>query len=468
MECAEDVKPEQDVKNTIAGVENGIGRCVRTTLDHQSQQYPRSLISCLLTWVVTRAIMTELQEVDMELDELSDQLPDGSGLRSNPRYAKSAREKELEDESHHLGKLTAMLHAHGEQQTRLAEVTEDGGYSNDQEGGGDSPITVPTLSATATHRELVGLFQQQGQQQVDLSTMQEEGGSEEPANDGTLNESTEAGSGRSPIISLSMESLFTGQEQTEVSSISVESPTASGLDVFPTWQPQVRISLPPRLPPPGHGPRMTTPQTTGSFIYTSSANWRPQADARSSQPRYQQPLTSQASAVPPIVPHVRRRSQSNEFGEGEGGLRQGLLRRTQAEDNFHELKAGITTKQPGIATTLIGLEETLHNLGDCSSSPMDWLNQELDRVWNETLATERMEWDVRMLAARLQGPSARVARSEDWTRWNQQVCAKITALRQHVWTASARPQVTSRSALVPPTIHHHRSGGFLERVKLPT
>ena len=45
-----------------------------------------------------QAVVDNLREMDMEMDDLADVLAPDSAIRSNPRYSKAARERELDDE----------------------------------------------------------------------------------------------------------------------------------------------------------------------------------------------------------------------------------------------------------------------------------------------------------------------------------------------------------------------------------
>ena len=151
---------------------------------------------------------------------------------------------------------------------------------------------------------------------------------------------------------------------------------------------------------------------------------------------------------------TRRRSQSNEFGRDEALSRPGGMDLRHVKNKLHTLQTWVETRKTQVVTILIRLEETLHGFGGDSATPMDWLEKELNAVVGDLKELEQTEMETWLLATRVYGPSAQASRSEAWTHWHCQVCTKAMILRQRVWMAA-----------MPPC---HRSGGFLERVKLPT
>ena len=66
-----------------------------------------------------------LRDLDLELEEDMDRLPQGSTSRDNPRFNPAGRARELDDERNHLARLSVLLQRHGELATRLQEVADD-------------------------------------------------------------------------------------------------------------------------------------------------------------------------------------------------------------------------------------------------------------------------------------------------------------------------------------------------------
>ena len=194
-----------------------------------------------------QAVINQLREVDMELDDVMDQISPDSESRRNPRFAKTARERDLDDESHHFGKLSAMLQSHGEQQARLAEVTEEGDAVDEFEPGDGPRDFVPALSATATHRELVNMFDQQDSNEQALETTEMVTTQVTPE---TKSESSTDGVDQAN--SASVDSVLGGPRDLRSPSLVDGSPPRPVGDVFPGWQPPggAHSTLQTQLSPP--------------------------------------------------------------------------------------------------------------------------------------------------------------------------------------------------------------------------
>ena len=206
-----------------------------------------------------RAVVDELRELDVEMADNFDQLSENSDLRKNPRYAESTREQELDDESHHLGKLTAMLQVHSEQQARLAEVTEEETEPGENNWGPDivPPIkdvenmrgrkevipTSHTLSGTATHRELVGMFQ--NHDPTALGVLGEEEVEVQDQDKTTVVADDEVEGGTSRAGSASLESLLRGRSESGSPSRAGNEEILPPVDPFPHWQPTTQLTAPP-------------------------------------------------------------------------------------------------------------------------------------------------------------------------------------------------------------------------------
>ena len=98
-----------------------------------------------------------LRDLDLELEEDMDRLPQGSTSRDNPRFNPAGRARELDDERNHLARLSVLLQRHGELATRLQEVADD----DDEPHVVDETRPVEdsvVLTGTQTSRQLIEMF----------------------------------------------------------------------------------------------------------------------------------------------------------------------------------------------------------------------------------------------------------------------------------------------------------------------
>ena len=141
------------------------------------------------------------------------------------------------------------------------------------------------------------------------------------------------------------------------------------------------------------------------------------------------------------------------------------MERRSAEERLINVRTWLDTRRNQVTAILVGLEETAHELSEESvTGSMGWLKTELDEVELKLKEIEKVEMDSWLLTTRTRGRSERATRSEAWTKWHQQISGKITSLKRQVWKSSAQ----QAAAVAPSRISCHRTGGFLERVKLPT
>ena len=71
------------------------------------------------------AIIEELKDVDLEMEEDMDLLSLDSASHSNLRFDKTGRAKEFDDERDHHTKIALLLQRHIEVAARLTEVQDD-------------------------------------------------------------------------------------------------------------------------------------------------------------------------------------------------------------------------------------------------------------------------------------------------------------------------------------------------------
>ena len=106
------------------------------------------------------AVISRLQEIDLEMEEAVDALPQHSDSKTNLRFLQSARDKDLDDERLHVSKLGAMLQKHVELASRLTELDDE--VEGDPPGEPLEPALEPPLTATQTSRDLIEMFRTAG------------------------------------------------------------------------------------------------------------------------------------------------------------------------------------------------------------------------------------------------------------------------------------------------------------------
>ena len=424
-----------------------------------------------------QAVINEMRESDMEVDNAMAAIPLLAAIRDHPRFATSARARELDDECHHYAKLESMLQAHKELRDRLVEVTEGEDFDEDELWGPGSSLLdnanstlgvrpgdslpadqPPALTATATHRELVGLFQQHSLQSDGLSTLGE-ATAQEQGSDISQGDAQDA----SPTLPSTPATLATSR----VASDRDPAPGVIGINPEGVNQSSMlegsqRIQQPTIRPNPSPTPirnqvpdRMDLP--------------------RNSQPRLsvRQPLRSSSRQDARVrfeqvdLASGRRRSQSNDLEAGDArAARVAQLRGRWADELFSRevLTASLQVK---IITTLSGIEATSQAILNPVAAAVSWIVAEMDSVQKELDRLEAMETEVWGFTARVRGASAHADRAAAWSRWHQEMCARITALRRTTWDALARMSTSPPENPLPLHIPCRRSGGFLERVRLP-
>ena len=411
-------------------------------------------------------IIEELREADMELDEAMDQIPADSATGRNPRYAKSARDRELDDETHHYAKLMDMLQAHREHQERLQEVAEAETARSLStrmmyQRNASSPPRLPTVSSwrcsTRSH------------QRRTPKTI-----TSEPRNQSSFPPQRTSTASKSHLC------LATTSRTETRARIPREVSTTACSDLQ-------TLSCPPDgWTPPDH------PLSRHLRSGSSPRDWRELSRSggpdsrRHSHPGFQATygsssrlLQQQSEARPKPVERRTPRAHGHairctttgedrnrhDVGQDASQVRRDELERRSAEERLVNVRTWLDTRRNQVTAILVGLEETAHELSEESvTGTMDWLKAELDVVELKLKEIEKVEMDSWMLTTRTRGRSERATRSEAWTKWHQQICGKITSLKRQVWKSSAQ----QAAVVAPSRVSCHRTGGFLERVKLPT
>ena len=331
----------------------------------------------------------------------------------------------------------------------MSTPVEDGGWGPELELDPVSESVAPQLTATATHRELVGLFQLDNPDAAALTTVEEEGAEEQVV------EAEEAGGQNDRLDSL--DSMLREPSISGSPTPPATEATQVLLDVFPPWAtppwvPPARLPTPPRLPAnPMEPGGMRMPVAIRSSVPSATPRLQ---NARPTGTRPEIPVPQPGLEIPAVRPRMsftaqrggrpeghyteRRRSYSNEFEGGEVRSHQEVSSRRQAEERLHALQVQTNTRRTQIVTRLVGMEETQCEMRSNPDTPLNWLESELREVDGELRVLEQVEMESWLWTARVQGPSRRASRSEAWTNWHRQVCDKMTALRRSVWTASTR------------------------------
>ena len=114
-----------------------------------------------------QAIVAQIREQTLEVEDLASQFPTGSEVKKNPRYAARNLNKTVADEEVFLAKLEAIVAGHLEQLQRLddfddeeveeeTELELDGGESV---AGAERQEEESVLTGTGIHRRLAASFQ---------------------------------------------------------------------------------------------------------------------------------------------------------------------------------------------------------------------------------------------------------------------------------------------------------------------
>ena len=440
-------------------------------------------------------VIVSLREIDLEMEEASDDLPRDSLSRSNPRYDAAARARDLDDERNHLAKLATMLQRHAEVADRLQELHEEEDEQAEAEDVFDleyitrhspqAPATAADeLTATQTARHLISMFQVSPGRVEPRDAMDEQPGSDpddrsiphsqwsyeldhlaghsQPST-GTVD--TEARDPTDQPVS-GGERLIQLEDQPVSSSVATWS-QASTRDA--AVSPMMTTSatrtqgigdvswsnpLLPRVPMPqnvrGGMPRLPSVILPGGAF---------------SQPRVRMTAARQVSqwGSGPRLSRFRRRSRSNEFGQdgrtstGEGAM---CARR---EDRLFELATKIRTRQNMVSARLSSLEAVVERTEDAPSVDQSWICGEERTVLTDLEVAESAEAEVWTLTAALHGPEERSRRAAQWADWHLRVMTRLIAIKR-----SGAPPVRSAHPVVTEAHSCARRGGFLERVKLPT
>ena len=405
-------------------------------------------------------VIGQLQDIDMEIEEAMDALPLQSESRTNPRFLPTAREKNLDDERQHASKLAFMLQRHAEVATRLTEL----------DGVEETPAMEPRqeatpegrLTGTQTSRELINLFNANLNLPHLPSTSEEEGDS--------LGNVQASESDAGDILRSVMTDSYVWTSSTMGTAASgVDRPNDGAVDGR-TVSPGLRAPTPPT----------TFSAATGAQGQTSDARVSFRQPLRQPTPTARQPSDRQpAFRLPrpranvegidglwhpaPFHGSERRRSQSNEFGDGTQARTTARVTSRRLEARLFKLITWVQTRKDVVATRLISVEENLADSSLPGTVDPEWIRGEIKFVLTQLDQTEVAETKLWLLLARVQGPSARMERAERWRIWFQQVTVKTTAIQGRLARRDSVPVLAQ--SLVPTTCQ--RRGGFLERVKLP-
>ena len=405
-------------------------------------------------------VIGQLQEFDMEIEEAMDALPPQSGSRSNPRFLPTAREKSLDDERQHASKLAFMLQRHAEVATRLTELDDEEETAATEQQQEVTPDR--RLTGTQTSRELINLFNANLKLPQLPSTSEEEG-------DSLGNVQASESESSDLLRSVLRDRDMWTSSMVRTAAAEADRPidgTVRGRQVSPS----LRAPTPPTTFSTLFNAQGQAPDARVSFrqpVQQPTPTARLPSDRQPTfrLPRPQENIEGIAGLRFPAPSQgtERRRSQSNEFGDGTQARTTARVTSRRLEDRLFELLTWVQTRKDVVATRLISVEETLADSPLPGTVDPDWIRGELKFVLAQLDQTEVAETELWLLLARVQGPNARLERAERWRIWFQQVTAKTTAIQGRLARRESVPVTTQNSA--PTTCQ--RRGGFLERVKLP-
>ena len=126
------------------------------------------------------------------------------------------------------------------------------------------------------------------------------------------------------------------------------------------------------------------------------------------------------------------------------------------------------TRQNEIATHLISLEEAVAMGAEDGYTAVEEIRQALQGLTDAIGQAERQEMEVWLLSHQVHGEAIRTARASEWTSWHQKMTAKAGEIRQKLWRIRPLASILTSATAGPSHAACARSGGHVEKVKLPT
>ena len=450
-----------------------------------------------------RELLVQLREADLELEETLESFPVGAPEKEDQRYCKAKIDRDIDDERHHVARLAAILTSFGEQQEQMDSLAgedfedfqqpvDEGGGQLHQEGAGGlegSEMLAPALTVTAsarmaetTARDLIaataGLILEgrtidggSGADSLEaLGDMTAQGlvsptlpGWEAPQADGDRERQTRQ---ETPLLRQDQTNPLHHIQVPGVESLQpphapigpgrLQGSNLQDQRVFSRPSPVLSIWTPPPL---RSGPQLRVPQPAGpGFGVGSRAPHTYRSRGLSSRPR------SQATHQPTQTLGVsRRRSQSEERTSGRTTRGQEALPEERLEDRLFRLSFLVQGRCSDVEVALQGLQETLTTQAEHEPFPLDWLDGELFRVKEAIDSAQVQETEIWLLTDRILGTRACQDRALQWTSWNRKMAETCSNIKKRAWKFR-KSQPPSKPMEVPP---YRRSGGFVEKVRLP-
>ena len=141
---------------------------------------------------------------------------------------------------------------------------------------------------------------------------------------------------------------------------------------------------------------------------------------------------------------------------------------TNMQDDLFTKSVLVRSRQEAIARALVVMEELILSHPDPELDALRVLEQDLLDTCDDIKSVETLEDECWALVAKVQGNAARLARSQKWQTWLEQVNVKAGQLKKaclkiRLSKPNAVPVLTPATSVVCGT----RAVGHLERVKLP-
>ena len=418
------------------------------------------------------AVVGELREADLEMEEIMDDIPGLSLIRGNPRFDPAARTRDLDDERHHLAKLATLLQRHSEVASRLQELHseeddafDEGGedFSRTEQGVEDAEAPSKVLTQTQTSRDLIQLFQDPLVQPGDLSAVIEvsEGGDE----DAPLQDNQWSFGGLETMHYDSPPRI----DPPRMEEVASRNPPLPVQGPRPTLESRTAAdearcqaeTL--RLAGPGLQllPRITRPvvsEPRGPVMQWGGR--QPPAMGRSTQTA---PFSSASGPRMNSELRLRRRSRSNEFVAGERTRSAPLVDSVEAQDRLFELTTWVRTRQSWIRSRLAAMSTAMASATSEVRVNPAWLQGEERAILITLGETEKVEAEAWRLTARLLGSAQRTERAREWAEWHRTTVGTLASLQGNAALVLPPPQEPRRAQ----DAGCQRRGGFLERVRLP-
>ena len=188
------------------------------------------------------------------------------------------------------------------------------------------------------------------------------------------------------------------------------------------------------------------------------------SDGPSTQPFKPLPRTVFRLPDPPqLSPNLRRRSQTGPSRSPPPHQVQAAQDQEEMRERLYQLTSRINARSEMMVSRLTQLQTASNPDSSDSTQPVDWIDREVLQLQERLDQLEEMEAETWTLTLRLQGPQHRAKRASLWQKWYRGMQTALTQVQNESWTR----QKNSRPSPAQPMPVHKRTGGHVEKVRLP-